>query len=196
MAMKVRSLASVHGPVVTQLASLPEIDRNSWFALMEGRPKDMVGHAAAGTALALPGMLLPKGTPARLGPAPWLGGNLTMLACLCGTPYLPRFQNAILFLEDVGERPYRIDRFLTQLTLAGHLSHLTAIVLGDFTECDPDPPESPDVWSRLAACFEPLRVPVFRGYPGGHGNRNLAFLQGGRATITVLADGSGQLHFG
>ena len=66
-----------------------------------------------------------------------LGGNLTLVTRLIGTPYLPDLMGALLFLEDVGEAPYRIDGLLAQLKLAGILDRLGGLVLGGFTEGDP-----------------------------------------------------------
>jgi muramoyltetrapeptide carboxypeptidase len=64
-----------------------------------------------------------------------LGGNLTVLTALVGTPYLPNFDGAILFLEDVDEAEYRIDRMLTQLGQAGVLKNLKGVVFGQCTDC-------------------------------------------------------------
>ncbi len=68
---------------------------------------------------------------------PLLGGNLTVLTAIVGSGFLPDFRDAILFLEDVGEAPYRIDRMLTQLSLAGILDGVAAVVFGKCTGCDP-----------------------------------------------------------
>ena len=68
-----------------------------------------------------------------------IGGNLTLMSALLGTPYLPKFDNAILFLEDVGEAIYRVDRMLTQLKLGGHLQTVSGIVFGHFTGVKPNP---------------------------------------------------------
>ena len=64
-----------------------------------------------------------------------LGGNLTVLTALMGTPYLPDFSGAILFLEDTDEAEYRIDRMLTQLALAGILKRVAGVVFGQCTDC-------------------------------------------------------------
>lgn len=66
-----------------------------------------------------------------------LGGNLTVLTALLGTPYLPSFEGAVLFLEDVREEPYRVDRMLTQLALAGVLKQLAGFVFGTCSRCEP-----------------------------------------------------------
>lgn len=73
--------------------------------------------------------------PMQLGTAigPLLGGNLAVLTRLIGTPHLPSLDGAILVLEEVGEAPYRVDRMLTHLNLAGHLDDLAGVVLGQFT---------------------------------------------------------------
>lgn len=65
-----------------------------------------------------------------------IGGNLTLISCLMGTPYEPDFTNRIVFLEDVHETPYRIDRMLTQLLLSGKLKESAAIIFGKFTDAE------------------------------------------------------------
>ena len=66
-----------------------------------------------------------------------MGGNLAVLTSLAGTPYFPDLRGALLFLEDVNEYIYRIDRMLTTLALGGHLQQVAGIVLGGFTQCKP-----------------------------------------------------------
>ncbi|MGD0037572.1 MAG: LD-carboxypeptidase, partial [Bacteroidota bacterium] len=72
-----------------------------------------------------------------------LGGNLSMIACLMGTPFLPKLRSSILFLEDVEEAPHRIDRMLAQLFNAGILYELAGLVFGKFTDCNPSNPSEP-----------------------------------------------------
>jgi muramoyltetrapeptide carboxypeptidase len=72
-----------------------------------------------------------------------LGGNLSLLACLMGTPYQPAMENSILVLEDVEESPYRVDRMLAHLLNAGILHKLQALVFGKFTDCVPNNPNDP-----------------------------------------------------
>ena len=99
-----------------------------------------------------------------------LGGNLTVLAALVGTPYLPDFNGAILFIEDVGEQPYRIDRMLTQLSLAGILGKLKGVVFGQCTDCDPGGPSYGGftLSEVLQQHLEPLGIPAFQGGQFGH----------------------------
>ncbi len=99
-----------------------------------------------------------------------LGGNLTVLSALVGTPYVPDFKGALLFLEDIGEAEYRIDRMLTQLALAGILKDVAGIIFGQCTECkDKDPGLVNFALSDIfRQHFEPLNIPVFQGAFIGH----------------------------
>jgi muramoyltetrapeptide carboxypeptidase len=99
-----------------------------------------------------------------------LGGNLTVLTALVGTAYLPDFDGAILFLEDVDEAPYRIDRMLTQLALAGVLGRVAGVVFGQCTECGAAGPSYGGftVSQVLRQHLEPLGIPAFQGALIGH----------------------------
>jgi muramoyltetrapeptide carboxypeptidase len=100
-----------------------------------------------------------------------LGGNLTVLTALAGTPYLPDFSGAILFLEDVDEAEYRIDRMLTQLGQAGVLGKLSGVVFGQCTNCkDPDGNGVGGftLTEIFAHHFGSLGVPAFQGSFFGH----------------------------
>ncbi|MEE4451706.1 LD-carboxypeptidase [Novosphingobium resinovorum] len=99
-----------------------------------------------------------------------LGGNLAVLSALVGTPYLPDFEGAILFLEETNEAEYRIDRMLTQLALAGILGKVAGVIFGQCTHC-----ENPDggfsnftVYQVLDDRFAALGVPAFQGLMIGH----------------------------
>jgi muramoyltetrapeptide carboxypeptidase len=74
-----------------------------------------------------------------------LGGNLSLLAAMAGTPYLPDFRGSILFLEEIGEEPYRVDRMLTQLSQSGVTRGATAVLAGQFTDCVPKEPGRPSL---------------------------------------------------
>ncbi|WP_067737596.1 S66 peptidase family protein [Novosphingobium naphthalenivorans] len=99
-----------------------------------------------------------------------LGGNLTVLSALAGTPYLPDFTGAILFLEDTNESEYRIDRMLTQLALAGILGRVAGVVFGQCTHCaNPDGGYSNfTIYEVLDRQFADLGVPAFQGALIGH----------------------------
>jgi muramoyltetrapeptide carboxypeptidase len=98
-----------------------------------------------------------------------VGGNLTLLQCLIGTPYLPDLSGAILFLEDVGEDLYRVDRMLAHLRLTGGLRRLAGVAIGHFTELKRSAPDGALGYDEvLANYFQPLGVPVAYGFPIGH----------------------------
>lgn len=105
---------------------------------------------------------------------PVVGGNLAVLAGLIGTPYAIETEGCLLFLEDVGEAPYRIDRMLAQLRLAGLLEQVVGIVLGRFTDCETvDPTKEGSLEQVFSDYFTPLGVPVLADYPAGHVRQNM-----------------------
>jgi muramoyltetrapeptide carboxypeptidase len=100
---------------------------------------------------------------------PLAGGNLSLLQCLIGTPYFPELTGAILFLEDVGEDLYRIDRVLAQLRLVGALRRLAGVVVGRFTDLERAGGDGALGFDEvLANYFGPLGIPVAYGFPVGH----------------------------
>lgn len=96
-----------------------------------------------------------------------IGGNLTLLASLLGTPFEPDYRGKILFLEDVGEAPYRVDRMLTQMWLAGKLQQVAGIAFGKFTESDVEG-NTFSIEHVLRERCQHLGVPVVRGLMFGH----------------------------
>ncbi|MGB6033553.1 MAG: LD-carboxypeptidase, partial [Bacteroidota bacterium] len=98
-----------------------------------------------------------------------VGGNLSVLAAMVGSPYLPDWDGAILFLEDTGEDVYRVDRMLTQLKLAGILDRLAAFVFGKCTRCGPgEGYGSLTLEEVLADHIRPLGIPSWYGAMIGH----------------------------
>jgi muramoyltetrapeptide carboxypeptidase len=114
------------------------------------------------------------------------GGNLSILSALMGTPYFPEIKGGILFLEDVGEHPYRIERMLTQLLYAGVLARQKAIVLGQFTEFKLVPH---DRGFRLQSVVQWLKtrvkVPVLTNLPYGHVATKVLLPVGAKADLSV-----------
>ena len=96
-----------------------------------------------------------------------IGGNLSLLVTLLGTPYEPDFDGAILFMEDVSEPPYSVDRMLTHLWLTGHLEQTAGIVFGKFTDDDYDS-NTLSMEQVLRERCEPLGIPTLRGAMIGH----------------------------
>ncbi len=128
--------------------------------------------------------------PARTLEGRLWGGNLAMLVSLLGTPFMPRVRDGILFVEDVNEPAYKLERMFLQLAHAGVLQRQAAIVLGDFDPVTPMPNDNgyglPDVIERLRKVGG---VPVYSGLPFGHGPRRLTLPVGGRARLVVRRGG-------
>ena len=98
-----------------------------------------------------------------------IGGNLTVFSQLVGTPYLPDMREKLLFIEDINEEPYRMDRMLMQLKLAGILSKVNGVIIGEFRKCAPEEPEkSLSLRQVLQGYFSNLNIPVFYGAKFGH----------------------------
>jgi muramoyltetrapeptide carboxypeptidase len=102
-----------------------------------------------------------------------------MLCHLVGTPFVPDFENKILFLEDRGEAPYRIDRMLVHMELADCFKGLSGIILGTFEECGP----IEDVMKIIVEVFEKYSIPILAGLDAGHGRHNLTIPLGIEATL-------------
>ena len=113
---------------------------------------------------------------------PLVGGNLAVLTSLVGTPFMPSCRGCVLFLEDVGERPYRLDRMLTQLLDAGVLEGVAAVALGAFTDCG----AGTDGVSAEQVLTERLRllsVPVVAHVSAGHIDDNRPLALGAHAAV-------------
>lgn len=100
---------------------------------------------------------------------PLIGGNLSLLSAMAGTPYLPSFKDKIVFLEDIGEQPYRIDRMLYQLAQATDLAQAAGVVLGIFNDCNPKgSAPSLSLVETLTEFFARWPMPAAYGFPFGH----------------------------
>ncbi|HUG83097.1 MAG TPA: LD-carboxypeptidase, partial [Euzebya sp.] len=125
-----------------------------------------------------------------------VGGCLSLVQALIGTPWQPDLDGALLCLEDIGEPPRRIDQMLTQLLAAGLLDRISGIVIGELVRCTPDVrgdayPHSLTIEQVLDELLVPLGIPILHGLPIGHG-RNIATLPlGVRAELDADA---GVLH--
>lgn len=177
-ALQAMGQVSVHGPSVNQLGTQPRAVAERLFALLED------GAAPAPSV---------AGTPLVGGVAegPLLGGNLSLLTRLLGTPWLPALDGAVLLLEDVTEAPYRLDRMWTHLRLAGVLDRVRGLALGEFIECEEPGAtfSSQDVVWSLAA---ETGLPCVAGLPIGHGAVNVPVALGTRVR---LDGGAGTLVF-
>jgi muramoyltetrapeptide carboxypeptidase len=123
------------------------------------------------------------------------GGNLAMVTHLVGTPFFPHVDGGILFLEDVGEHPYRIERMFHQLLHAGVIARQQAVLLGAFTEYELNPNDAGyDLDVAIAHLRARTDVPVYTGLPFGHVPEKLTLPVGGDCALAV-AGGRGRLDF-
>jgi muramoyltetrapeptide carboxypeptidase len=164
-------VASIHGPMTVQLPRLPDADLQLLFKLLEDPAP--VGEWASSLQ------------PLRGGQAEGvlLGGNLELITRLVGTPWALPLAGAILFIEEVGEAPYRIDRQLTHLALAGAFDGVRGVIVGELTRCEDKEGYGRKAEEVIAEQISRLGVPAVVGAPLGHGyvNRSLPF--GGRARL-------------
>jgi len=160
-------LVSFHGPVVTTLAGASENTSNTLLAAVSGDMPLQIRPAS--------GIVIRPGRTR----GPLIGGNLTTLCHLLGTPFQPAFKNHILLLEDRGEVPYRIDRMLTQMKLGGCFKGMAGMILGSFVNCGP----LDDVFQVFEEHFKDIPVPILAGFEVGHGAQNLTLPFGIDATL-------------
>ncbi len=168
-------LVTFHGPVVKELPEKGGETLAGLFIEEAGGPLSRVVDLSQG------GPVLARGRASgRL-----LGGNLSMITHLSGTPFIPDLQGAVLFLEETGEPLYRVDRMITHLALSGALRGLAGLLVGDFTGCG-QPDEVMDILMEHVA---PLGIPVMAGFPVGHGRVNRLVPLGMEVTIDTDAMG-------
>ena len=159
-------LVTFHGPLAARQSEEPALHpwtEAEWRrALFSTEPLGSVTPPADGPVLTT---VCPGRATGTL-----VGGNLTLVAALAGTPWQLDLRDSVLLLEDVHEAPYRIDRMLTQLSLAGMFDGLRGVLFGDSPTCD-RPPEDRRHFTLteiLHDRFGPLGVPVLYGFPCGH----------------------------
>ena len=151
--------AVVHGPNLVSLANVDSITLSSFFQAITELPTDIL--------LSLGGCLEPGQAQGKL-----VGGNLATLTHLIGTQFQPDFTGGVLFLEDVGEPAYKIDRMLSQMKMAGLFKGVQGVITGSFENCD----NADYIPGILSEIFE--GVPLLMGLTSGHGDRNFSLAMG------------------
>ncbi|HUT71878.1 MAG TPA: LD-carboxypeptidase [Desulfatiglandales bacterium] len=164
-------LITIHGPTVSDLLNGDNWQHLSRLITTSYKPRLSLKR----------GMVINGGTARGI----LLGGNLATLCSLIDTPFLPSFEGVILFLEEKGEQPYRLDRMLTQLLLSGRLDHLSALVIGQIQGCG----DEQVVYGLLRERFSEMAVPVVTGLPVGHGVENISLPLG----LPALLDTEGMV---
>ncbi len=166
----------LYGPVVTELGDRRSYHLASLRSLLAGEP----------TALRFRRRQVVTEGRAR---GRLLGGNLSVLVHLLGTPFAPRLRGSVLLLEDVGEETYRLDRLLTHLRMSGELDGVRAVLLGSLDPAPSGrefPPDRP-LAEVVRETFLPLGVPVVTGLPVGHVAAKRTVPLGGRAEVDTAA---------
>ncbi len=180
------SLISLHGPTLCSLANSNKESLERFYQCLTGNWR---------APLQIKGVEVLRGTEEARGRL--IGGNLSTLLTLLGTPFEPELAGRILFLEDIGEPPYRIDRMLTQLWLAGKLQDVAGIILGDFSysktmESNEQIRHHETIWNRVLQLTSARQIPVWGGFPIGHGPANMTLPHGAEA---IMDSRNGSLYF-
>ncbi|MFO1487608.1 MAG: LD-carboxypeptidase [Verrucomicrobiota bacterium] len=185
--LKQANLVSFHGPMLNAEISSPDFPpfaRQSLLrTLMEPQP---AGSICAGLGRKTVSVIRRGRAAGEL-----VGGNLSVLCTTLGTPWQPDFKNKILFIEDVGEKPYRLDRMLTHLSNAGLLQQVAGVAVGINEDCaDPHPNPLKEYRQTMedviADCLKPLKVPVVLGLPFGHQPWNATLPVGVRVELDAV----------
>ncbi len=167
-------LMTFHGPMVEphfHRRNTPLTSQSLRTLIMDG---DVFEGTIAGRFLAREGKITGELT----------GGNLSLVTCSLGTSFAIETQGKVLFLEEVNEEPYRIDRMLNHLKLAGKLQGVKGIVFGDMVACTPRRSQARvsvrDVLTRFA---REVNIPCFASFPSGHGRENVVLPMGGQILL-------------
>lgn len=170
-------IASMHGIMTKYLTELPEESDQitSFKNLLFGTPSNFSIKPEAEN---------------RLGQAEGklIGGNLSVMMGMRSTPFDLDFNNNILFIEDVGEKPYQIDRMMQSLRLSGVLKQISGLVVGQFSDYDEDPLMMQSVAEIILAAVSEYDYPVCFNFPAGHVDYNLSFVLGEQAELFVETD--------
>lgn len=156
-----------HGPMIISFADSDEETRHTAF--------DIFHEAGGWTVATESGKVIHPGRATGV----VVGGNLTTLSHLIGTRFEPEFSGRLLFIEDIGEAPYRIDRMLTQMKLAGKFSGMNGLMLGNFSGCG----DQEEISAIVENIFYDQEIPILAGLPAGHGPRSIMMPMGVEAAL-------------
>ncbi len=165
-------LGGVHGPLITTLGDEPEWSKDRLKSILFGNSVPDIHGDPWGGGISKGHLIV---------------GNLTVMTHLIGTKHLPNFKESILIIEDIGEAPYRIDRMLTHLRLAGILQQVSGLGFGSFTSCDNDEDvdktKSFELIDILKDRTKDLRIPIISNLPIGHCHGNASLPIGSQAIL-------------
>jgi muramoyltetrapeptide carboxypeptidase len=177
-------LITLHGPGVTSLTRIENVSLDHFREQLAGKFRSYTNISGLE-------ILRPTVGQGRL-----IGGNLTTLVHLIGTPWQPQFTGNILFLEDTAEPGYKLDRMLTHLSCCGLLDNLSGLILGVFDPGHDDSLEmirlSEQIWNRVLELTKSTSYPIWGGFPAGHQRDNYPLPIGMEA---VMDSATGTLEF-
>jgi muramoyltetrapeptide carboxypeptidase len=171
--------ASIHGGMAKALCEFSKEDREHVQLLKEVLHGTFPEYTSISHPLNRPGNVTGS----------LVGGNLSILYSLRGTPFDHIPSESILFIEDIGEKPYVIDRMMHNLKLGGILSHIAGLIVGNFSEYEEDPLFGKTVSEIIADAVSDYSYPVCFGFPVGHDGRNLPMICGAKVTLEVQVEG-------
>jgi muramoyltetrapeptide carboxypeptidase len=178
--LQARDMVTFHAPMVAMdmAQGLSRVSREHFWATLTGARNHWT-------------MKLGESIRSGKAEAEMIGGCLSVVVTTLGTPYEVQTSGRLLFLEDIGEKPYRIERMLTHLRMAGKLDGLAGLVFGDFTSCEGE--GSRDERQIIGEYFDDAPYPVVMGMPAGHGQENFVLpfgvrmaLDGNRSTLSLI----------
>jgi muramoyltetrapeptide carboxypeptidase len=167
-------IASVHGIMAKQLTELPENAEQVQYLkqILFGK---------------LPTYQIPTHELNRAGTAQGklIGGNLSVLMGMRGSRFDLKFENNILFLEDIAEKPYHIDRMMQNLRFSSVLSQISGLIVGQFSDCEEDPLMMKTIPEIILDAVKKYNYPVCFNFPAGHTDYNLPLILGEKAHLNV-----------
>jgi muramoyltetrapeptide carboxypeptidase len=167
-------IASIHGIMAKHLTELPEDSEQ-----VQGLKNILFGK--------MPHYEIPAHELNRTGKAEGklIGGNLSVLVGMMGTPFDLPYEGNVLFLEEIGEKPYHIDRMIQHLRLSGALSDISGLNVGQFSDCDEDPLMKQSIAEIILDAVKEYHYPVCFNFPAGHVDYNLPLVMGREVEMEV-----------
>jgi muramoyltetrapeptide carboxypeptidase len=185
--LKQTGLVTFHGPVAVSTPNAYS-NRHMLAVLTDPQPSytiamspENAAHAHEAPAYAV------RTVHGGVATGPLIGGNLSLVSALAGTPYAADFRGGLLFLEEVNEEPYRIDRWMTQLDLSIGFDRAAGVMIGICDKCEPEGGPGLSLEQALATHLAPLTVPAVSGYSFGHIRHQFTLPMGVRARLDTAA---------
>lgn len=172
-------VASIHGIMAKPLAKLPP-DSEQVLRL-----KDMLFGKFPTYSIPSHALNRTGNTSGRL-----IGGNLSVILGMRGSRFDLPYKNNILFIEDIAEEPYRIDRMIQNLRFSGLLEKLSGLVVGQFSECNEDPLMQQTIVEIISSALSDYNYPVCFNFPAGHVDYNVPILLGAKVSLKVTDAGA------